>query len=288
MKTINHPHRNAYLLLIIAALIAFTPQVFAEVELKVMSYNVRYGTAQDGENAWPKRREMLVRSVEAYDPDIIGVQECLDFQAEYISKELNVYKWIGVGRERNGTGEMTAILYRHKELIPVESGHFWNSETPEEPGSKSWDTSLTRITSWVKFYNWREKQYFYHFNTHLDHQGKEARKESAHLIAKRIAALPENTPVFLTGDFNALGGKSAPWIAATEGGLKDSWDHAAKKVGPNNTWSGFTGPEESLDRRIDWILFRGPVTPLHCETVLFNEAGKYPSDHCAVFGKFSF
>lgn len=255
-------------------------------DLKVMTYNVRYGTADDGENAWPKRRETLIRSIQHYDPDIIGVQECLDFQAEYIAAALPQYRWVGVGREADGTGEMSAILYRHAELMPIESGNFWLSQKPEVPGSKSWDTDCTRMATWAKFYRWRAKQHFYHFNTHLDHRSAEARHEGAKLIVDRVHAIAGDAPAILTGDFNASGGTSEPWQAAERGGFQDAWTTAEKTTGPANTWNAFKGVVPGDGSRIDWILYRGALTSLHCETVTYTEDGRYPSDHCAVFARF--
>lgn len=287
MKNLTPPLRLFVFSLLCSTLLLTPVQAWAEdVELKVMSYNIRYGTANDGDNSWPNRREMVVRSIEKYTPDVFGVQECLHFQAEYLAETLKGYRWLGIGRDRNGTGEMTAIFYRHKDFVPVKYGNFWNSDTPDVPASKAWDTSMTRITTWVQFHHWRSGQHFYHYNTHLDHRGREARKESAKLIAGHIAQLPEDLPVVITGDFNAKGGDSDPWEAAIDGGLKDSWMEAETQVGPNNTWSGFTGPNLDAERRIDWVLFRGPLKALHSETVLYNEEGIYPSDHCAVFAKF--
>jgi len=69
----------------------------AETAVKVMSFNVRYGTADDGPNHWDKRKDILVDTIKEYDPEIVGTQECLDFQADYVVEKLNDYRWFGVG-----------------------------------------------------------------------------------------------------------------------------------------------------------------------------------------------
>ncbi|HOH29445.1 MAG TPA: endonuclease/exonuclease/phosphatase family protein, partial [Candidatus Hydrogenedentes bacterium] len=97
----------------------------SEMDLNVMSFNVRYGTAMDGDNAWPHRKDILVNTIKKYAPDIIGVQECLAFQADYIVEKLPEYRWFGVDRDVSGKGEMTAILYQHARFFPIETGHFW-------------------------------------------------------------------------------------------------------------------------------------------------------------------
>ncbi|MBI1317672.1 MAG: endonuclease [Candidatus Hydrogenedens sp.] len=249
-----------------------------------MTFNVRYGTANDGENAWPKRRELLVETIKEQDPDVLGVQECLPFQAEYIQENLRGYRWLGIGREFNGDGEMTAVFYRERALVPIESGNFWLSEKPDQPGSKSWDSSLPRIATWARFHHPESGRFLYYVNTHFDHRGEEAREESAKLIAKRVADIAG--PVIITGDFNAIAEDSAPWKALIDSGLYDSWVSAAKKTGPDNTWSGFTGPSPDRQRRIDWILFKGPLDCAEAEIITKNDNGRYPSDHLPVVSKF--
>lgn len=253
--------------------------------LTVMTYNLRYGTADDGPDAWEHRREMLAGLVKRHDPDVLGTQECLDFQAQYIADTLPGYAWFGLGRQEDGTGEMTAILFKKSRLLPLESGHLWLSETPDLPGSKSWDSSLPRIASWIKFYDRANHQPFYFYNTHFDHRGEVARLESAKLLAARIHALHPGQPVVLTGDFNAAAPSSAPWAALTESGLVDAWDAAAEKSGVANTWNGFAIPEATSARRIDWILTSPAVRIRACAIDAYEENGHFPSDHMPVIAR---
>ena len=254
----------------------------SEMDLKVMSFNVRYGTAMDGDNAWPHRKDILVNTIKKYAPDIIGVQECLAFQADYIVEKLPEYRWFGVDRDVSGKGEMTAILYQHARFFPIETSHFWLSEMPEVPASKSWDTSLTRMASWARFHSPETNTWFHFYNTHLDHRGAEARAQGVAVIADHIATLPEASPVILTGDFNAYAQNSRPYEVAMEKGLLDAWTTAKERVGSKQTFSSFKDPEPDKDARIDWILYRGSITVFQCETVLYNENGRYPSDHFPI------
>jgi endonuclease/exonuclease/phosphatase family metal-dependent hydrolase len=82
------------------------------LELRVMSFNIRYGSANDGENHWKNRREMVFDVFRNHRPDIVGVQEALDFQIAEIRKAVTKYGQIGVAREDGKTdGEYSAILY---------------------------------------------------------------------------------------------------------------------------------------------------------------------------------
>jgi endonuclease/exonuclease/phosphatase family metal-dependent hydrolase len=165
----------------------------------------------------------------------------------------------------------------------VDYGSFWLSKTPEEPGSKSWDSSLTRIATHVKFFHPASGKFVHYFNTHFDHKGEEARRESAALLGSRVAALTDGAPVIVTGDFNATGDTSAPWTTlTTTGALTDAWTTTPERVGPVSTWCGFKAPDPAATNRIDWILFSNGVQVKRCETVVRAVDGRYPSDHFPV------
>ncbi len=261
---------------------AMTMQGEAEdpVDLRVMSFNVRYATAPDGQNAWEHRKDILINAIRYEAPDIIGTQECLEVQAEYIAESLPEYRWFGVGREADGTGEHGVILYRHDLLAPIKTGNFWLSETPDVPGSMSWETACTRMVTWARFHHLPTGRMFHVFNTHFDHRSEEARLQSAQMLRRRVDTI--EGPVVVLGDFNAKGGDSAPWSILTEGDLDDAWDIADETIGPSHTFCRFEPPQPDHDNRIDWILVRRPITVTRCETMTYNEDGRYPSDHFPV------
>lgn len=269
--------RVAFIVLLLPSL------AFAETSVKVMSFNVRYGTADDGPNHWEKRKDILVDAINHYDPEIVGTQECLDFQADYVVEKLSDYRWFGVGREVACDGEHVAVLYKSQKLAPIESGNFWLSETPDIVGSISWNSACRRMVTWARFVDLDTKESFYFFNTHFDHKSEPARQGGAKVLRDRIAELPEGAPVIVTGDFNSAAENSEAYTILTGAGLTDTWKTASERVGPITTWSGFSAPDESRNRRIDWILTRGPVAASKCETVTFNQDGRYPSDHYPVF-----
>jgi len=254
----------------------------AEVALGVMSFNIRHGAAADGENAWPERREHAADVIRAHDPVVVGLQECLEFQRDYLVERLGNYRSLGIGRDRDGRGEECTVLYKADTVTPVAYSTFWLSETPEEPGSKSWDSAITRIVTQIKFFHQASGKFFYFFNTHFDHRGETARLKSAELLAARVAELPQDIPVIVVGDFNAYGATSPPWKALVTGGVEDAWLAAAERKGPASTWCGFQAPKPDAAQRIDWILFRGGIRASVCETVVSERDGRYPSDHFPV------
>lgn len=178
------------------------------LDVDVMSYNIRYGTAGDGANDWNSRRELLVEQLRRHNADTIGLQEALRFQIDEIRDALPQYGEIGIGREGGEKGEYSCILYNRQKLDVLDSGTFWLSETPGKK-SQDWGAACIRICTWALLADKKTGESFYHYNAHLDHRSAEARLKSVRLIAHRIADGIPIVPFVLTGDFNASE-KSSP------------------------------------------------------------------------------
>jgi endonuclease/exonuclease/phosphatase family metal-dependent hydrolase len=177
--------------------------IFAQ-DLQVMTFNIRYNTAADSLNAWTYRKDKVASQILFHDVHLLGVQEALHGQVVELKERLPQFQYLGVGRDDGKEkGEYSAIFYDTSRLQALQSSTFWLSQTPEVPGSKSWDAAITRIVTWARFRDRRNGKIFYAFNTHLDHIGKEARRESAKLLLQKVAAIAGNTPAIITGDFNA-------------------------------------------------------------------------------------
>lgn len=285
--------RAALGFLLVAALGAWlAPPAAAQVSLDVMTFNIRTSNVDDGANAWPHRRHVVVETIARAAPDILGLQEALDEQIGYLQTMLPEYRWIGVDRGLNGglgLSEYTPIFYRYRELSPIASGNFWLTDTPDVPPPprveprRRFRRPRGRIVTWARFYHRASGREIYVFNTHLSLRQGTRQHASAQLIADRVAALPAGSAVVVTGDFNASAGDTETWRIATGQGLRDAWFAADERQGPPFTSNGF-GPPPSHDEvwRIDWILVGGPLVVRTARTVLHDDGGRYPSDHYPV------
>ncbi|MEJ5367859.1 MAG: endonuclease/exonuclease/phosphatase family protein [Bryobacteraceae bacterium] len=264
--------------------LAFLSLSAAAEPLRVMTFNVRYPNPGDGANVWPARRDLLVETIRARRPDIIGTQELYYEQGQYIVEKLPEYAWFGLSRRGNREDEHMGVFYRKDRLRVVESGDFWLSVTPEKPGSISWNMSLPRMVTWAVFEINGTGKRFRYFNTHFAHRPADetARLKSAMLIACRVGLLDENEPVVLTGDFNAPAGGAVHQVLAQH--FQDAWLAASTRTGPEDTFHGFTG--KPRPGRIDWILFRAPWKVLSAETITDRKEGVFPSDHFPVLAVF--
>ena len=280
---------------LVAAVVSgwLAPPAAAQVALDVMTFNIRTSNVDDGADAWPHRRDVVVETIARAAPDILGLQEALDEQIEYLDRMLPDYRWLGVDRGLNGgvgLSEYTPIFYRHRELSPIASGNFWLTDTPDvppppraEPTRRRFRRPRGRIVTWARFYHQASGREVYAFNTHLTLRQGPRQHQSARLIADRVAALPAGSAVVVTGDFNASAGDTETWRIATGRGLRDAWLAAGERRGPPFTSNGFGPPPPHHEVwRIDWILVGGPLEVRTAETVLYNEGGRYPSDHYPV------
>ena len=253
---------------------------------KLVSYNVRVDLASDGMNAWPKRKEIFVDQIQGINPDIFGVQEARPNQVEFIDKYLGRYKYVGVSRGGvKVEDEYSAIFYKYKKYKVVKSGTFWLSPTPDQV-SKGWDAAYLRICTFARFEDLKTGNLFWVFNTHLDNEGKLARKNSLELIQQKIRSLnPDSEPVILMGDFNSM--PSSPLVESLKGHFTDAYN-VNKSANPTGTFNGF-GLEKNDSKRIDYIFgMNSKVHFLKYEVNRDKADGKYISDHFPVIVEAAF
>ena len=253
--------------------------------LRVMSFNIRYDNPGDGEHAWPHRMDRVASVVRFHAPDAVGMQEALRHQIDSLAARLPGYAWVGVGRDDGADGgEFSPVFYRTDRLELVTHGTFWLSPTPETPGSVGWDAALPRVATWARFRDRTTGGTFLFLNTHFDHRGREAREQSALLVADRLFAIADGAPVIAVGDFNAP--PDTPVYATLTERLADA--RAAAEIpphGPESTFFGFTVEPDETGPRLDYV-FTGPGVRVRRFATLTDQwLGRYPSDHLPVFAE---
>jgi endonuclease/exonuclease/phosphatase family metal-dependent hydrolase len=252
-------------------------------EMSFMTYNIRYANVNDGDNQWEKRKEYLSDQIRFYAPDVIGIQEGLELQVNFLNARLSDYKFFGVGRnDGKNKGEYCAIFYKRNKFDVLKQDTFWLSEHPEQI-SVGWDAAMERICTYGLFLNKKTGKKFWVFNTHFDHIGMVAREKSAVLIAQKIREINKgNFPVILMGDFNLNDQSKA--ITYLSGEFNDSrMVSMSRPFGPFGTFTGFAFQEPVKDR-IDYIFCSKEDTMVKKYAVLTDSRDqKYPSDHFPVF-----
>lgn len=281
--------------LLIAASCAQHPKA----DLKVISYNIRYGTAKDGNNSWENRKPASIAMLQEQNPDVFGLQEALACQVEYLAGSLPKYKSVGVGRDDGDkTGERMMIYYDTTRVTLLDWGTYWLSETPDVP-SFGWGAACRRTATWTKMHHDATGKDFFYVNTHLDHVSAEARKNGLMLIVNEIAKMnPDGYPMILTGDFNIpptsdnLEGLDKVMTSARNGALDSDTKGSFNgwgRFGSSDSAPTWDGPVETTPMQIDYIYYASFSQCLRFRVLDSSYAGvEYISDHYPIMAELVF
>lgn len=245
--------------------------------IRVMSFNIRYGAADDGAERWGLRKRLVVARVADAAPHLLGLQECYDdAQARFVRRKFPGYDFHGTRRDPSWDIEMAPALVRRSAFRPIRAGHFWLSRTPDVVGSKNWGSAFARTASWVEACHRVTGRTLVFVNTHLDYEPA-ATAKSAAVLRRWIDRAYPDTPIVVTGDFNAIKESAAyRQLVGGPGGLRDAFRSARTVRGDEGTYHEYG----TIDPRpIDWILVSRHFGVLDAAVDRYREGARYPSDH---------
>jgi endonuclease/exonuclease/phosphatase family metal-dependent hydrolase len=259
----------------------WTMGALAQGPIELITYNIRMNTPADGEHAWPHRKDHVAALFRFHRADIFCVQEALPEQMDDLAAAFPDFAYEGVGRDDGKRlGEFSAVFYNRHRFNMLDGGTFWLSETPGEC-SFGWDAACRRICSWVKLQEQGTGAVLYVFNTHFDHRGEEARRESARLILDKIGEIRTGeAPVVLCGDFN-LPPSSGP-IALIQEKLHDAFRVSAlPPYASEATYHGFSY-DNPPGKRIDYVFVSDNMKVLRYGALTDSRDRSFFSDHLPV------
>ncbi len=257
-------------------------------DIDVMTFNIRFDNPRDSINAWPNRAGMVAGFINGQLPDLLGMQEVLWHQYEFLDSALSGYGSVATGRDDGlRKGEASPVFYRQGRFDAIDEGTFWLSSTPDIPGSIGWGAALTRITTWVRLFDKRAKDTLLYFNTHFDHISDSARVMSAGVLLAKVRELSGDNNFVITGDFNALP-ESLTISKMTEGSLAvDSYSISeTAPAGESYTFNGWKDVQGK--GRIDYIFVHSGMKVEKQMTHKIIENGIFISDHWPVTATVSY
>jgi endonuclease/exonuclease/phosphatase family metal-dependent hydrolase len=258
-----------------------------ELKLNVMTFNIRLDTPVDSFNTWSNRKEFAAACIDFYETDIVGLQEVIHHQLDDLKHFLPEYGALGVGRYDGKTkGEYCAIMYRKDRFDVLDSETFWLSENPTVAGKKGWDAACERIVTWGHFKDRQTGKDFYFANTHFDHIGKVARRESSKLLLAKLKEIAKDKPVIVTGDFNSVPTSEAIKILTDESNperLLNTYDLSPLRYGPEWSFHNFGKTPVSKRVLVDYVFIRGNIKTGRYGIIYDKkDSGLYLSDHNPV------
>lgn len=251
-------------------------------KVRLMSFNITSDDPQAGENAWDKRRELVVETITRFDPDILSTQDGLAHQIQWLSTQLRDYAAVGVGRlDGRAQGEFNTIFFKRSRFRMANQGHFWLSDTPNQPGT-GWDDDTPEMVTWVELIDNETRKHVVVMNTRFYNTGRRAPQSSTALIREGATELlAQDKAIIVTGDFR-VGSGSRPHINMCGDVLEDEVKlsdtfidiHAGRRsnIGTEHDFEGSQG-----GRRSTWILASRHFSTLEADLDRTSKDGRYPS-----------
>lgn len=250
------------------------------------TWNLRYLAPEDttNGNVWSKRSPHIIDFIRFYDLDILTSQEVSETQVACLLDSLTDYRSFKIERKNENP-----IFFKKDHFSVLDSGEFYLSKTPEKRGW-GWDADCIRNCVWLKLKDLKSGVIFFVFNTHLDHKGKTARKESVRLLISKVKKIAKGFPFLLSGDLN-MTQNDQPYKDLLKSGIFTEAQSVAKYVSaPTGSFNNFnpqTKPQWLLDhilvsKNIDVYRY-GILNPLY-----YDEIIRSVSDHLPVIIKWEY
>lgn len=266
------------------ALAVCASTVQGQAPVRVLTFNIRYGTADDGDHRWPNRKNNVITTIRDHAPHILGIQEALRSQLDEIARAVPGYRELGVGRDDGKTaGEYAALLVDTARFTIVADGHFWYSDTPNVAGSKNWGNNVTRICTWARIVDKTNGDTIRVYNSHWDHESQPSREKSAALLINHIATdNGRRDRVLVLADFNSDEENEAfkKIVSDPRADLHDTFRELHPDALNVGTYHGFKG--DSTGGKIDAILVSRGWTTVDAMIDHRKFGPLWASDHFAV------
>lgn len=255
------------------------------MEIKIITSNIRFDNPADTEHAWNNRKRILADFLNSESADIICSQEGRRPQLMEFNTLLNGVSIIEGHRDWIEERMYPCIYINSDKFFIEESGDIWLSETPDVPGSKSFDSAFPRLCTWAKLAIKETGREIFIANCHLDHCFSKTRVEQIKvLLNETLKVNSSNEALILSGDFNEHPkGEVRNTIMEERGNLFDPWEHHGLEE--ETTYHKFKGKLDD-GARIDWIIADKRFESLEVKILKDHKEGIYPSDHFPIVSKF--
>ncbi len=254
-------------------------EVKEENAMRIMSFNIRCTNV--GKDSWEDRIGIVSQTMLESEADSIGVQEATpEWMATLKETVGEKYAYVGVGRDDgDNEGEYSAVFYLKDKYEVVDSDTFWLSETPDKP-SFGWDAACRRVCTWVQLKDKQTGKQYVHMNTHFDHVGISARKNSVEMIIDKAKTFTD-IPVVFTADMNVVQGSTNYNQFVDSGYFRDTKFAAPDSM--NYCTYHDTKPDMHKDDVIDYVMINDGFDALTYRVVTEGVDGRFVSDHYPIY-----
>jgi endonuclease/exonuclease/phosphatase family metal-dependent hydrolase len=276
-RSVNQLILSLIAFLIISSTCAPPTLAAAEVELKVMTYNVLVEISSvPGIPPWRSRKDAVVDLIRHENLDLIAVQETAPRQLTFLAEKLPEF---GLIQDSKFTD--AALFYRKDLFDLVEQGQWWLSPTPEKHMSKGFGNFLPRLLVWARLKHRATGGILVAASTHFDNTEPSQNKMAALCQEKWKPFTQTGQPIIWMGDFNTDQSRG-DYPMLTSHGFQDAYtaSPSASPGGKDDNVPTFPGEN---GKRIDHILYFGPVRPIEWKVMTYPNT--ILSDHYPVAAK---
>ena len=247
--------------------------------MRIMSFNIRCTNV--GKDSWEDRIGIVSQTIIESEADSVGVQEATPEWMAALNETIgDMYAYVGVGRDDgDNEGEYSAIFYLKGKYNVVDSGTFWLSETPDKV-SFGWDAACRRVCTWVVLQNKETAEKYVHINSHFDHVGISARKNSVDMIVNKAKEYTD-LPVVFTADMNVVQGSDNYKQFVESGVLRDTKFDTANTM--DYCTYHDTKPQNHKGDVIDYVMINEHFDTTAYRVVTEGIDGRFVSDHYPIY-----
>ncbi len=254
-------------------------------QIRIGTFNIRYGDADDNLNSWANRRDLVIESLDINSPDIVGFQEVLPHVKDFLETNLPEYTVVGNGREKDLQGESNCIAFKKKlfEVISLET--LWLSDRPYVPGSQFQNNDgCPRICTHITLRSKISNQLFRVFNTHLDYRFSSIRLKQLGVLKDFIneAEGKISLPILLIGDFNCTPNSKEISYILNDFELNFQDLSTVEQIKSNITFHDYYSAKENK-AKIDYIFATENIMHIKSYIDDTEKGGIYLSDHYPVY-----
>lgn len=254
-------------------------------DIRIMSFNIlseRYGIVDYAGSRvvdyTASRAELLGILLEAYRPDIAGVQEVCANWKKYLDIYGGNYRLINATRPDNGEN-YSVLLYDTTRYDLVDNG-----VVPYSQGNSLYGRNM----GWGVFRSRESGKQIAVISTHLDIHKDPAVNDANRMVqVNELTAFVKNLqekykcPVFATGDFNSMQTSTEITTFRSGSGMWCSKFDAAKTLNDYGSIPGFGAKPVSGGNVIDYV-FGTPDTSCLCSFIITGNSVSEISDHRPV------
>lgn len=175
-------------------------------EMKVVTYNLMCVWSHPKNlKGLMQRAGLVYTKIKKESPDIIGFQEVIEPQLEYLEHMLPEYLFVGHGRNADMMGEGLYIAIKKSVFTLNGMDVFWISPEPYVPATRfETQSPYPRICVDILIRHKESGRLFRVYDVHLDHIESEAKAQGMQVVLDKITQDQHKIPaeIILLGDFN--------------------------------------------------------------------------------------